>query len=70
MSVQDFGEQTSSGDIYDLNLPELKPGEKLLPSPTPSHEQMMEHATMIIRMFGRPSAAERAKLMNPEPFRM
>ncbi len=58
------------GNIYDLNLPVVKPGEELLPPKPPSFKQMMEHATMIIRMFGRPSAAERAKLMNPEPFRM
>lgn len=68
-SGEDSRETYSVEDIHDLNLPEVKAGDEPLPSRAPSYRRMMEHAKVLIRM-GRPCAAERARMMNPEPFRM
>jgi hypothetical protein len=68
-SGKDSKETFSVENIYDLNLPEVKPGEEPLPSRAPSYKRMMAHAKILIRM-GRPSAEERRAMMNPEPFRM
>ncbi|HEX8373038.1 MAG TPA: hypothetical protein VF585_09680 [Chthoniobacterales bacterium] len=50
----------------DLNLPEVLPGEALLPLPEPSYEAVMAHARWLLKMgYGQARVAR-----NPEPFVM
>lgn len=56
-----------SDSLYDLNLPEVLPGEEPLPCPPPSYELMLAHARFLMKSgLANPDAPERQP--NPEPF--
>lgn len=56
-----------SGSIYDLNLPEVRPGEEPRSCPQPSFELTLSHARFLIKSgLAHPSIPDRKP--NPEPF--
>ena len=65
-SVNDCSQ--TSKDLFDLNLPTLEPGEKLLPSPAPTFEEQLAHAQFLLSALPKSVHAERLARMNPEPF--
>jgi len=65
-SVSDCSQ--TSKDLFDLNLPTLEPGEKLLPSPAPTLEEQLAHAEFLLSAQPKSVHAERLARMNPEPF--
>lgn len=54
--------------LFDLNLPTLEPGEKLLPSPAPTLEEQLAHAEFLLSALPKSVLAERLARMNPKPF--
>jgi hypothetical protein len=52
--------------LFDLNLPTLEPGEKLLPAPT--LEEQLAHAEFLLSTQPKDFLAARLARMNPEPF--
>jgi hypothetical protein len=54
--------------LFDLNLPTLEPGEKLLPSPAPTLEEQLAHAEFLLSTQPKDFLAARLARMNPEPF--
>ena len=63
-SVNDCSQ--TSKDLFDLNLPTLEPGEKLLPAPT--LEEQLAHAEFLLSTQPKDFLAARLARMNPEPF--
>ncbi len=46
----------NSGDLFDLNLPEVGPGEGPLPHPEPTFDEQIAHARMLLAWRnGRPA---------------
>lgn len=56
----------TSKSLFDLNLPEVAPGEEPLSLPEPSYELAREHALFLLRSGGN----NHRPLPNPEPFVM
>jgi len=64
----DSGSSASSGDLYDLDLPEIGEGEGPVPLREVSYEQAKAHAILLIQKgFVAPSARPDP---SSEPFRM
>ncbi len=74
MSGDDYSKssssRTSDGDKYDLNLPEIGPGEEPLPHCPPNSEALANHIRLLLRSRPKLSVEERAARKNPEPFRI
>jgi len=62
------GSSASSGDLFDLDLPEVGEGEAPLPLGEVSYEQARAHAILLIRSGLVAPTARPAP--SPEPFRM
>ena len=46
----------TSSDLFDLNLPEIGPGEGPLDHPEPTFDEQIEHAKMLLAwQSGRPA---------------
>lgn len=58
----------TSERIFDLNLPEVEPGNEPLPHPEPSYELQWRHARFLIKSQPTDFWDRRLELMNPEPF--
>ena len=56
--------------LFDLNLPEIKPGEEPLPHGEPHPEALANHIRLLLRSRRKLSAEERAAAKNPEPFQL
>lgn len=57
----------TSKSLFDLNLPDVSPGEGPVPLPEPSYELAREHALFLLR--SQPHADHpQNQTPNPEPF--
>ena len=59
---------TISNGLFELNLPEIAPGEEPLPSPTPGWEEQFAHAEFLLSCQPSGFHEQRLARMNPEPF--
>lgn len=57
----------TSKSLFDLNLPEVAPGEGPVALPEPSCELMLEHARFLLHVRQRTDAPAN-QAPNPEPF--
>lgn len=56
------------GDLHDLNLPEVLPGEEPLPSPPATPEALFAHARLLLKNLPPDFWEKRQADKNPEPF--
>jgi hypothetical protein len=54
--------------LFELNLPQIAPGEEPLPAPTPSWEEQFAHAEFLLSCQPSGFHEQRLARMNPEPF--
>lgn len=59
----------SKEELFDLNLPEVRPGEEPLPSEGFTYEAQMAHARFLLSTKSEAYFEEREKLRQTEPFR-
>jgi len=59
----------SREDLLDLNLPDVGPGEELLPSDGFAYEAQMAHARFLLSMKTEADFEKREALRQLEPFR-
>jgi hypothetical protein len=59
-----------SNDLFDLNLPEIGPGDEPLPAPAPGWKEQFAHAEFLLSCQPPDFHEKRLARMNPEPFVM
>jgi len=60
----------TSGDPFDLNLPEIGEGEGPLGHPEPTFEEQIAHARFLLTTIPPDFYERRRGSMNSEPFRL
>jgi hypothetical protein len=54
--------------LFDLNLPEIGPGDEPLPAPAPGWKEQFAHAEFLLSCQPPDFHEKRLARMNPEPF--